>query len=117
MLRRPLNSLHSSSFVTSFPHCNKDKNKNTSTDGSWKARTVCDAMRAPMIRILASSTMLDDAPWTWGSTGGWSQGMPQFFQVCAWNQRNSHSGLLDLRPPPGVRCEATAQPLCVVPVQ
>jgi len=24
--------------------------------------------------------MLDDAPWTWGSTGGWSNGMPEFFQ-------------------------------------
>jgi len=24
--------------------------------------------------------MLDDAPWTWGSTGGWSSGMPEFFQ-------------------------------------
>mmetsp|Transcript_48159 Transcript_48159/g.114500 ORF Transcript_48159/g.114500 Transcript_48159/m.114500 type:complete len:93 (+) Transcript_48159:1-279(+) len=25
-------------------------------------------------------TKLDEAPWEWGSTGGWSQGMPKFFQ-------------------------------------
>ena len=24
--------------------------------------------------------MLDDAPWTWGSTGGWCADMPEFFQ-------------------------------------
>ena len=29
---------------------------------------------------FAPSTMLDDAPWTWGSTGGWCADMPDFFQ-------------------------------------
>ena len=24
--------------------------------------------------------MLDDAPWEWGSTGGWCNDMPEFFQ-------------------------------------
>ena len=32
-----------------------------------------------MVNFVRRGTMLDDAPWTWGSTGGWSQGMPSFF--------------------------------------
>ena len=33
-----------------------------------------------LIKTIRRGTMLDDAPWTWGSTGGWSAGMPEFFQ-------------------------------------
>ncbi|KAJ1477029.1 hypothetical protein T484DRAFT_3048194 [Baffinella frigidus] len=38
-------------------------------------RAVCREMRAHHLL-----TKLDEAPWEWGSTGGWSQGMPKFFQ-------------------------------------
>lgn len=31
------------------------------------------------INIVKRGTMLDDAPWTWGSAGGWTKGMPAFF--------------------------------------
>ena len=34
-----------------------------------------------LIKFAKNSTMLDDAPWEWGSTGGWCNGMPDFFQV------------------------------------
>ena len=34
-----------------------------------------------LIRFVKNPTMLDDAPWEWGSTGGWCNGMPDFFQV------------------------------------
>ena len=39
-------------------------------------------MRAvgPLIRFVRHGTMLDDAPWEWGSTGGWCADMPEFFQ-------------------------------------
>jgi len=39
-------------------------------------------MRAsgPLLKMVRGGQMLDDAPWTWGSTGGWSSGMPEFFQ-------------------------------------
>ena len=33
-----------------------------------------------LIRLVRNPTMLDDAPWTWGSTGGWCADMPEFFQ-------------------------------------
>jgi|LauGreDrversion2_3_1035106.scaffolds.fasta_scaffold76980_1 hypothetical protein len=33
-----------------------------------------------LINFAKNSTMLDDAPWTWGSTGGWCHDMPDFFQ-------------------------------------
>ena len=33
-----------------------------------------------MLVHILKPRMLDDAPWTWGSTGGWSAGMPAFFQ-------------------------------------
>mmetsp|Transcript_46270 Transcript_46270/g.108584 ORF Transcript_46270/g.108584 Transcript_46270/m.108584 type:complete len:87 (+) Transcript_46270:151-411(+) len=37
-------------------------------------------MRCPRgFKIVKAASMLDDAPWEWGSTGGWSQGMPEFF--------------------------------------
>ena len=36
-----------------------------------------------LIKFAKGSTMLDDAPWEWGSTGGWCNGMPDFFQVHA----------------------------------
>jgi len=37
--------------------------------------------RNPLIHyVKRSGQMLDDAPWSWGQTGGWSQGMPEFFQ-------------------------------------
>ena len=34
----------------------------------------------PLIRFVRHGQMLDDAPWEWGSTGGWAAGMPEFFQ-------------------------------------
>ena len=39
-------------------------------------------MRAvgPLIRFVRHGQMLDDAPWEWGSTGGWCADMPEFFQ-------------------------------------
>ena len=33
-----------------------------------------------LIRFVRNGSMLDDAPWTWGSTGGWCHDMPEFFQ-------------------------------------
>ena len=33
-----------------------------------------------LIRFVKNGSMLDDAPWTWGSTGGWCHDMPEFFQ-------------------------------------
>ena len=33
-----------------------------------------------LIKFVKNPTMLDDAPWEWGSTGGWCNGMPEFFQ-------------------------------------
>ena len=33
-----------------------------------------------LIRFVKNPTMLDDAPWEWGSTGGWCNDMPEFFQ-------------------------------------
>ena len=33
-----------------------------------------------LIKFAKGSTMLDDAPWEWGSTGGWCNDMPEFFQ-------------------------------------
>ena len=42
---------------------------------------VCVRWCAQMpIFKIKRGTMLDDAPWTWGSTGGWSADMPSFFQ-------------------------------------
>ena len=35
-------------------------------------------MRSPLFKIVKRSSMLDDAPWTWG--GHWCDGMPSFFQ-------------------------------------
>ena len=40
-----------------------------------------------LVKILKAHS-LEDAPWTWGSTGGWSNGMPEFFQ-------NMPSGVMD----------------------
>ena len=34
----------------------------------------------PLIRFIRHGQMLDDAPWEWGSTGGWCADMPEFFQ-------------------------------------
>ena len=44
---------------------------------------ACNAeMRSagPLIRFIRHGQMLDDAPWEWGSTGGWCADMPEFFQ-------------------------------------
>jgi hypothetical protein len=32
------------------------------------------------MKIHRLLTKLDEAPWTWGSTGGWANGMPAEFQ-------------------------------------
>ena len=50
-----------------------------------------------LIKFAKGSTMLDDAPWEWGSTGGWCNGMPDFFQVHASAQRAVGLLLLLLR--------------------
>ena len=58
---------------------------------SWRAVALsrCDAWNLPLVLIPLRArrkmkvhqllTKLDDAPWEWGSTGGWSNGMPKFF--------------------------------------
>ena len=47
-----------------------------------------------MVNFVRRGTMLDDAPWTWGSTGGWSQGMPSFFGDVATATKGSEYPLM-----------------------
>jgi hypothetical protein len=34
-----------------------------------------------LINFVKNGSVLDDAPWTWGQTGGWTADMPDFFKV------------------------------------
>jgi hypothetical protein len=42
-----------------------------------------------LIKFMKRGTILDDAPWEWGSTGGWSNGMPTFFATEAAATKNA----------------------------
>ena len=53
-------------------------NGGTRTDGILNSRKMRSV--GPLIRFVRHGQMLDDAPWEWGSTGGWAAGMPEFFQ-------------------------------------